>query len=315
MTGYILRRLGLSLVQLVALSVFAFLLMQLVPGNPVTTMLGAKISPSYRELVYRHLGLNRPIIDQLGSYIAHTFTGHFGYSYTLNQSISSLISGRLEPSAFLIVYGMLVAVVIGVPLAIVAATHAGKSVDLQIRMFVTTTYTLPSFWLGLVLAVVFGLKLHILPVSGFESGFVGQVRSLTLPAFALGLSLLAVVVRLTRASMRKVLASEYVEAVTARGLSTGRILSRHVMRNAIMPTVSVLAVTVGALVSGTAVLEQVFQIPGEGSLLIQAVQNRDYPVVQAVTLLAGAVVIIAGLAADILQAAVDPRVRQAVQRG
>src|ERR1035437_9982997 len=139
MASYIMRRLGLSLVQWVTLSVLAFLLMQLVPGNPVATMLGAKISPSYQHLVYNRLGLNRPIIDQLGSYLVHTFTGHFGYSYTFNQPISTLIDGRLEPSAMLIAYGLLVAVVIGTPLAMVAAARAGKATDLLIRIFVTTT--------------------------------------------------------------------------------------------------------------------------------------------------------------------------------
>jgi ABC-type dipeptide/oligopeptide/nickel transport system permease component len=168
---------------------------------------------------------------------------------------------------------------------------------------------MPIFWSGLILGIVFGLKLGWLPVSGYGSGFWGIVRSLTLPAVALGLSLLAVIVRTLRSSIRHVMALEFVEAVRARGFTIRRVFVSHVFKNAIMPTVTVLAVNVGFLIGGTVVLEQVFQIPGLGTLLFQAVEQRDYPLVETLTVLAGSVVVLLNLSTDLLQAVVDPRVR------
>ena len=309
MLAYAARRIGVSLVQLVLLAFLAFLLIHFVPGNPVATMLGPRATPSEIKRVSDSLGLNKPLFEQFWQFVSHLVTGNLGQSFTFSQGISSLISQRFVPSVALIIYGTLVAVVIGVPLAIIAALRADDPVDHGIRIFTTVSFAMPTFWSGLVLAIIFALKLHWLPISGYGAGFWGIVRSLTLPAIALGLSLLAVIVRTLRSSIRHVLSLEYVEAIRARGYSTWRIMAHHVLRNAVMPTVTVLAVNVGFLIGGTVVLEQVFQIPGLGTLLFQSVQQRYYPLVETIAVMAGAVVVFLNLATDLAQAVVDPRVR------
>jgi peptide/nickel transport system permease protein len=309
MLSYFARRAGVSLIQLVGLALIAFSLIHLVPGNPVREMLGPHATPHEIAVVSQRLGLDRSLVVQFGSFIAGLVTGHLGQSITFGQPIGALISERFFPSFVLIVYGLLVAVVIGVPLAILSAVRFGGPLDHGVRVFATLSFAMPTFWMGLVLALLFGLKLHWLPVAGYTPGFVGTIRSLTLPSVVLGLSLLVIVVRTLRSTMRKTLSTEFVEAERARGLSTSRIVLHHVMRNAVMPTVTVLAVNVGFLIGGTVVLEQVFQIPGLGSLLFLAVEHRDYPVIETMAVMAGTVVVVLSLLADFGQAIMDPRVR------
>lgn len=309
MLTYIVRRVGISLVQLLGLAFLAFMLIHFVPGNPVSTMLGPRASPAEIRSVSDSLGLNQPFAQQFWTFLGHLLSGHLGQSFTFSQSISSLIGERLVPSVFLITYGTVVALVIGVPLAVIAALRVDDPVDHGIRIFTTVSFAMPTFWSGLVLGIIFALKLKWLPISGYGSGFWGITRSLTLPAFALGFSLLAVIVRTLRSSIRYVLQLEYIEAARARGFTTGRIMAHHVLRNAVMPTVTVLAVNVGFLIGGTVVVEQVFQIPGLGTLLFQAVSQRDYPLVETLAVMAGAVVVFLNLATDLAQALVDPRVR------
>jgi len=312
---YFLRRLLLSLAQLLGLAIVVFLILQAVPGDPVKIMLGERASPEYVETVREQMGLNEPVLAQLWMYLGRILSGNFGDSVTFGQSIPSLVASRIEPSAYLITYGLLLAVVFGSVLGIVAAIRSGSVADFSIRILATAIFAMPAFWVGLVLSLILGIQLGWFPVSGYEPGLAGALRTLTLPAIAIALSLIAVVLRTLRASMKRVLGTEYVEAARARGYSESRVIGKHALRNAVTPTISVLAVVLGFLIGGTAVIEQVFSIPGLGSLLVQAVERRDYPVVQVLALLAGAVVILAGLVADLLQAGLDPRVRSAIQNG
>jgi ABC-type dipeptide/oligopeptide/nickel transport system permease component len=307
--SYLIRRVALAAVVLFGLLVATFFMIHLVPGDPVRIVLAGRATPETVERVRHQLALDRPLWDQFRVYVWNTLQGHFGESFTLDSPVSEIIGQRIGPSIALIGYGMLISVVIGVPLAIIAALRPNGVSDNSIRLGTTLTFAMPSFWLGLMLALIFGLKLGWFPVSGYESGFVGILRTVTLPALALGLALSAVVMRTLRSSLLEVLQSEYIEAARARGLGEVRVVGRHALRNSVMNTLTILAVNIGFLIGGTVVLEQVFQIPGLGSLLVEAVEKRDYQLVQALALLAGTAVVIASLTADVVQAFLDPRVR------
>ncbi len=312
---YLLRRLLLSIGQLFGLAIVVFLVLQAVPGDPVRIMLGERASPQYVETVREQMGLNEPVLTQLWTYLGHIVTGNLGDSVTFGQSIESLVASRIEPSAYLITYGLLLAIVFGSILGVVAAIRSGGVGDFSIRILATAIFAMPAFWVGLIISLVFGIKLGWFPVSGYEPGFLGALRTLTLPAIAIALSLIAVVLRTLRSTMLRVLDTEYVEAARARGYSEARVIGRHALRNSVTPTISIMAVVLGFLIGGTAVIEQVFSIPGLGSLLVQAVARRDYPLVQVLALLAGTVVIVASVIADLLQAALDPRVRSTIRNG
>jgi peptide/nickel transport system permease protein len=309
--SYLIRRVALAAVVLFGLLVATFFIIHLVPGDPVRIVLAGRATPATIARVHHQLGLDRPLWTQFTLYASHTLQGNFGTSFTLDSPVAQVIGQRLGPSAALIGYGMLLSVLIGVPLAIVAALRPNSWLDNAIRLGTTLTFALPGFWLGLMLALIFGLALGWFPVSGYTPGVVGILRTLTLPALALGLALAGVVVRTLRSSLLEVLQSEHIEATRSRGLSELRVVGKHAMRNSAMNTLTILSVNIGFLIGGTVVLEQVFQIPGLGSLLVAAVEKRDYQLVQALTLLAGAAVVLASLATDVVQALLDPRVKLA----
>lgn len=311
MLSYLIRRVVLALVVLFGLLVATFFIIHLVPGDPVEIVLGGHASPAQVARVRHELGLDRPLLSQFWLYVSRMVQGHFGTSFTLDSPVGQIIGQRLGASAALIGYGMLLSVLLGVPLAIVAALRPNRWMDKSIRVGTTLTFAMPAFWLGLMLALIFGLELGWLPVAGYSGGVGGILRTLTLPALALGLALTGVVVRTLRSSLLEVLQTEYIEAARSRGLSELRVVGKHALRNSVMNTLTILSVNVGFLIGGTVVIEQVFQIPGLGSLLVEAVEKRDYQLVQTLALLAGSAVVLASLAADLVQATLDPRVRLA----
>ncbi len=309
MLSYVLRRAALSIVVLFGIAAATFFMVHLVPGDPARLELGARASPAAVAKLRQSMGLDRPLLEQFGLFLKETVTGHFGNSVLFESSVGELIGNRIGPSAILIVYGLLVALIIGVPMAIVAATRRGGWIDNAIRLVTTFTFAMPPFWLGLMLALLFGLELKIFPVSGYESGLAGILRTMTLPALTLGLALLVIVVRTLRSSLISVLRSDYIEAARGRGLSELRVVGRHAMRNSVIGTITILASLLGVIIGITVLIEAVYQIPGAGSLLVEAVEKRDYHLVQTLALLSGAVVVLTAFLVDVVHAAIDPRIR------
>lgn len=305
------RRLGQSLIVLVGLSFLSFLLIHLVPGDPVRIALGPKAPQQEVNAIRRQLGLDQPLVTQYFRYLDHIFHGDLGYSIQDRVSVSSLVTPRILPSVFLLAYATFVSIALALPLAILSALRRNRVSDHAVRLLSMVTFAMPAFWLGLVLVQLFSLHWSIFPVSGYSGGAWNRFVDLTLPALTIGLYLAPLLVRTLRGSIIDVLATDYIEAARARGLSAVRVIGRHTLRNASMATITVLAVNLGFLISGTVIVEVVFSIPGLGSLIVSQVQTRDFPTVQALTLIFGTIVIAINVLTDVLHVIVDPRVRRA----
>jgi peptide/nickel transport system permease protein len=298
-----------SIVVLIGIALGTFLIIHLVPGDPAKIQLGVHATPAAVEHLHKQWGLDKSWPEQFWLYLGNIVTLSFGSSTAFSSGVGELIGDRVGPSAVLLVYGVLIALVLGVPLAIFAALRQGGWIDNAIRVLTTFTFAMPPFWLGLMLALLLGFELKLFPVSGYESGISGILRTCTVPALTIGLGLLVIVVRNLRGNLVTVLHSEYIEAARARGYSELRVITRHAMRNSIIGTITILASLFGFLVGLLVLIENVFQIPGAGTLLVQAVSKRDYKLVQTLVFLSGAVVVIIGFCADIAYAWLDPRIR------
>jgi peptide/nickel transport system permease protein len=303
------RRLVHTLPVIVGITLASFVLIHLVPGDPIRIMLGGKAPQARIDEINHELKLDRPLPQQYIAFVGGATHGDLGESIILRRPVSSVVGERLGPSIFLLVYGTLIGIVIAVPLGIVSALKRNRLPDHAIRLLTLIAFAMPSFWLGLILIRKFSLDLGLFPVSGYGQGFFGHVHSLTLPSLTIGLFLASMLIRSLRSSLVDVLGAEYIEAARARGLSETRIVLKHGLRNSLIATITVLAVNLGWLIGGAVVIEKVFDIPGLGQLLVESVFTRDFPVIQALTLVFGLLVIVINLLSDLSYALIDPRVR------
>jgi peptide/nickel transport system permease protein len=301
--GFVVRRAGQAVVVLFLVSVVAFALVFL-SGDPVAMMLPTHASEADRIELRRELGLERPIVVQYASFVAHAARGDVGQSVRFNQPVMGLIIGKLPATLLLATTAIALAVAIGIPLGLLSGTRPHSVLDVTGTAVCLLTVSLPSFWIGLMLILLVGDYLRWLPIAGS-----GGMRHLVLPALTLGAHSTGLITRLTRASVREELGQNYVVTARAKGLSAPTINYKHVLRNALIPTTTVVALQFGALLGGSVIVESVFSWPGVGWLLMQGVFARDLPLVRAVVLVLGGAFIGLNLLVDISYRYLDPRIR------
>jgi peptide/nickel transport system permease protein len=304
MARFLLRRLALTVPVIFGVSTLVFLLIHLIPGDPVQAMLGDSALPQDVEALRERLGLNRPLYQQYASFMAGVVKGDLGTSIRTNETVTSAIAARMPATAELALASMIVAILIAIPLGIVAAARSGTTVDHIATTLALVGISMPTFWLGPLLAIVFSISLGWLPVSGR-----GTLAHLVLPAITLGAPLASVLARITRASVIEELGELYVLAARAKGVSRARALLKHAFRNSLIPIVTVLGLQFGAVLTGAVITETIFAWPGVGRLLIQSISARDYPAVQGCILLIAVTYVSVNLLVDLAYGFLDPRIR------
>lgn len=311
MLAYLARKLGTTVLTLLLVACTVFVLIRLVPGDAASLMLGESATDRQLEILRQRWGLDQPLPIQFVYWMKGVLAGDLGVSTRTGQTVLPLIMERFAVSATIVLIAMLLAALIAVPAGIVAAWKQNSASDLLIVSLATLFLSIPSFWLGLMLLVIFGLKLGWLPVLGyvgFDQDFLRAASFLVLPVATLALIETGVLIRMARASAIEVLRLEYVTHARAKGIPEWRILLRHVFPNAFAPTLTLIGLLLGNLLGGIAVLETVFTLPGLGKLLVESVYARDYPVIQGCLLLTAFVFVVVNLIVDLLYPIFDPRV-------
>ncbi len=305
MSAYLLQRLILTIPILLGIVIVTFFMVQLTPGDAVSAMQGQmKMSAQQMEQLRQALGLNDPLHVQLGRYLMKLIQGDLGRSLFGGQPVALLIASNIGATIQLTVAAMIVAIIIGVPLGILAAIKRGTLWDAVSVITAMIGVSIPSFWLGLMMIQLFAVTLGWLPITENRSA-----RGLIMPAVALGLAEAAIIVRLTRATMVEILNADYVRTARAKGLLDHTVLWRHALRNGLLPLITMIGMQFGTLLGGAVVIENVFARQGLGTLVTQAVINRDFPVVQGCVLVAATMYVLVNLIVDILYVVIDPRIR------
>jgi peptide/nickel transport system permease protein len=307
--SFVLHRLLLLIPVAVGVTVVVFFMIHLIPGDPARTILGIHATPGAIAILHQQWGLDRPLISQYWLFVDRLLHGNLGLSLYYGTPVGGLVRGRLPVTLWLLCYAIVLTVVISIPLAMLAASRKDGVRDHLVRAVPVLGLGMPAFWVGLMLQYGLAISLRAFPVTGFGSGFGGHLRSMFLPALTITIGLCPVVIRSLRASMLEVLTADYITTARSKGVSGLRLLSRHVLRNAVIPAITVLGVNVAFLIGGALIVENVFALPGVGQLMVQSIFQRDFPVVQGVTLVFGVLVVLVNLLTDVGYALLDPRVR------
>ena len=294
---------------LIGISLVTFVLVQLIPGDPVRQMLGPKASERAIAFVRARYGLDQPIIVQYFYYVSNLLQGDLGRSLAYRSPVGEIIATRLPATLFLLLYGAAFGISLTVALSVVAARNQGKWIDQAVRFACVAGLGLPSFWIGIMLILLFSLIFGLFPISGFGKGFAEHLHHLFLPALTIGIIMTPILTRNFRATLVDQMKSDYVNAARSKGLPERYIFGRHVLRNSLLPTVHLLGITLSFLIGGTVVVETVFAVPGLGQLMVRAILSRDYFVVQGTTLVLAVGVVSVNFLVDIVTVMIDPRVK------
>lgn len=311
MLAHIVRRMVATIPVMAIVALFVFSLLYIAPGDPAAVIAGDQASPEDVEKIRKSLGLDRPFLTRFGEWSWHILQADLGTSMFTGLPVTQLIAQRLEPTLSLMVVTLILAVGIAVPMGVIAAWKAGTWIDRGLMAFAVFGFSVPVFVVGYLLAYVFALELDWFPVQGYtplSAGFGPWLENLVLPAIALGCVYIALIARITRASMLEVLQQDYIRTARSKGMGQSGILFVHALKNAAVPIVTVIGIGVALLIGGAVVTESVFAIPGLGRLTIDAIVRRDYPVIQGIVLLFSFVYVLVNLTVDVLYTLLDPRI-------
>jgi peptide/nickel transport system permease protein len=309
---YLLRRVLAVIPVMIIVATLAFVLIHLAPGDPASVIAGPYATPDDVAKLRSQLGLDEPLPMQLLHWYGRLLTGNLGDSIFLRRPVTEAVLERIEPTLLLTIWGTLISVLLGVPAGIVSARYHNSAVDQSLMGLALLGLSIPNFLLGLLMILVFGVWLGWLPVAGYvplDEGLWRNTRSLLMPSVSLGLVQSALIARITRSSMLDVLREQYIVSGRAKGLDERTVVYKHALKNAIIPTLTVIGITFALLVGGAVVIETVFNIPGLGRLIISAVLRRDYPVIQGVVLLIAVSYTVINLLVDLAYLVIDPRIR------
>ena len=312
MTAYILRRLILLIPVILVVGIVVFALVHLTPGDPAAVILGDSATPESLENLREQLGLNDPIPIQFLNWFGGVLTLDFGESIFIGDPVTEALLDRVQPTVLLTIYALLIQISIGVPAGVISAVRHNSIIDRIVTVIAISGAAIPTFFLGILLILFFSVRLRWLPSGGYEpitEDPVAHFKAMAMPAFALGFSSAGLLARLVRSSMLDVLREDYVRTALAKGLPMKLVVVRHALRNALIPALTVIGTSVGALLGGAVVTETVFTIPGMGRLVVQSIARRDYPVIQGAVMAIAMTYVIVNLIVDLLYVYIDPRVR------